>query len=105
MKSRSNRLCRSIVNNPGPEAPISYFELITMREYASDKGTEIREIRTATEFLDTTNVYDEPFYRIYGVYKNQSPKKVLFIADFFDINEAKQFLSDITGESVIVISY
>ncbi len=106
MDNQINRLCRAIVEHKNTASPISYFELITMREYTTpDSGTEIREIRTATEFLDQTNVYDDAFYRIVGVYKNQSPKKTRFIGDFFDINDAKKFLYDITGETIDIISY
>ncbi len=102
----SNRLCRAIVNNPNSQSPISYFELVTVREYSEPNGgTYIDEISTAAEYLDNTNAYDDPFYRIMGIYKNTIPKKRRFIADFFSLDEAKKFLSDITGESIDIICY
>ena len=106
MKNSNNRLCRAVVDNPNTKSPLSYFELITVREYSNHGGgTYISEVRTASEFLDNTNAYDEPFYRLFGIYRNIKPKKTRFIADFFDINEAKNFLYDLTGEKIDVISY
>ena len=101
-----NHLCRAIVKNPNTSSLFSEFELITVREYNSlDGGTYLDEVNTAAEFLDSSNAYDEPFYRIYGVYKDKSPKSRKFITDFFDIKEAVSFLYDLTGEQVSLISY
>ena len=84
----------------------SHFELITVREYNdSAGGTYLDEVNTAAEFLDDANAYDEPFYRIFGVYKNSIPKSRKFIIDFFNVKEAVSFLHDLTGEDINLISY
>ena len=101
-----NHLCRAIVKNPNTLSLFSEFELITVREYNDiDGGTYLDEVNTAAEFLDSSDAYDEPFYRIYGVYKDKSPKSRKFITDFFDVKEAVSFLYDLTGEQVSLISY
>ena len=102
----SNRLCRASVPFNNPKSPFSHFELITVREYNDyNGGTYLDEVNTAAEFLDSHNAYDEPFYRIFGVYKEHSPKSRKFIADFYDIQEARQFLADLTGEDISIVSY
>ena len=102
----SNRLCRATAPTNNPLSKFSHFEIVTMREYSDyNGGTYIDEINTAAEFLDSLNAYDDPFYRIFGVYKESCPKSRKFIADFFSIDDAKNFLYDITGSSVNVISY
>lgn len=84
----------------------SHFELITVREYNdSNGGTYLDEVNTAAEFLDNSNAYDEPFYRIFGVYKNSMPKSRKFIIDFFNVKDAISFLHDLTGEDIQLISY
>lgn len=101
-----NRLCRAIVPQTNNQSLFAEFELITVREYNDyNGGTYLDEVHTATQYLDSSNAYDEPFYRIFGVYKNQSPKSRRFIADFFDINEAISFLHDLTGQEINVVSY
>jgi len=105
MKKISNRLCRAIVPFNCPKSLFNAFELVTVREYNDyNGGTYLDEINTAAEFLDSINAYDDPFYRIYGNYKNSIPIKQKFIADFFDINEAVSFLHALTGEDVQIIS-
>lgn len=102
----SNRLCRAWVPSNNDKSKFSHFEILTVREYHDhDGGTYLDEVNTAAEFLDSHNAYDEPFYRIFGVYKERSPKSRRFIADFYDIQEAKQFLIDLTGEDISIISY
>ncbi len=89
-----------------PISKFSHFEIVTMREYSDyGGGTYIDEINTAAEFLDSLNAYDDPFYRVFGVYKESCPKSRKFIADFFEIQEAREFLSDLTGKDVDIISY
>lgn len=106
MKTSSNRLCRANVIFDCPKSLFSSFELVTVREYIDHNGgTYLDEIHTASEYLDSSNAYDDPFYRIYGVYKNSSPRKMTFIADFFNINDARNFLHDLTGENIDIISY
>lgn len=106
MKKSSNRLCRANVSFSCSKSLFQSFELVTVREYNDyNGGTYLDEINTAAEYLDSANAYDEPFYRIYGVYKNSTPHKHKFIADFFDIQEAMNFLHDLTGENIQIVSY
>lgn len=101
-----NTFCRGSVSFNCHNSLFSGFEIVTMREYNDyDGGTYIDEIHTAAEYLDASNAYDEPFYRVYGIYKNSIPRKMRFLADFFDINDAKNFLHELTGENVQIISY
>lgn len=106
MKKLSNRLCRASITFDSHKSMFSGFELVTMREYNDyEGGTYIDEISTAAEYLDTSNAYDDPFYRIYGIYKNSIPRRTKVIADFYDINEARNFLHELTGQEVHIISY
>jgi hypothetical protein len=106
MKKLNNGLCRAVVPFSCTKSLFSFFELVTVREYNDyNGGTYLDEINTAAEYLDSSNAYDDPFYRVYGIYKNSIPRKAKFIADFFDVNDARQFLHDITGESVDIVSY
>lgn len=106
MNTSSNRLCRAIVPFYCEKSLFQSFELVTVREYIDHNGgTYLDEIHTASEYLDSSNAYDDPFYRIYGVYKNSSPRKMTFIADFFHIDDARKFLYELTGESINIISY
>jgi len=106
MKKHYNTLCRASVKFDYHKSLFSSFEIITMREYNDyNGGTYIDEINTAAEYLDSSNAYDEPFYRVYGTYKNSIPKKQKMLADFFNIQDAVSFLHDLTGEDIHIISY
>jgi hypothetical protein len=101
-----NRLCRGSVKLDSHKSLFSEFEIVTVREYNDyNGGTFLDEINTAAEYLDSANAYDEPFYRVYGVYKNKIPKSRRVIADFFDIKDAIVFLYELTGEDVQIVSY
>ena len=103
-----NTLCNARVPNHNPKSPISHFILMTVREYNDyDGGTYIDEIKSITDFIDNAyKAIDDPFYRIYGEKKEDSVSpSLIFIAEFFDIKKAKDFLYNITGEYPIVISY
>lgn len=102
----TNRLCRALVPFDCHKSLFAEFELVTVREYNDyNGGTYLDEVNTAAEFLDSSNAYDDPFYRIFGIYKNKSPKSRKFIVDFFDIKDAISFLHDLTGQDIHVISY
>jgi hypothetical protein len=102
----TNSLCRAFVPFDCHKSLFSAFELVTMREYNDyNGGTYLDEISTAAEYLDSHNAYDDPFYRIFGIYKNSIPRRWKFISDFYDINEARIFLHELTGQEVQIISY
>ena len=99
----SNSLCNGIIKNNNPKSPIIEFELVTMREYSDyDGGTIIDVVKSAEQFLsDDYNPIDKPFYRIFG----KTAKETIFLADFFTLNEAKEYLYYLTGEIPQIISY
>lgn len=106
MNKSSNRLCRAMVPFDCHKSLFSSFELVTIREYNDyNGGTYLDEINTVAEYLDSINAYDDPFYRIYGIYKNPMPIRSRSIGDFYDINEAKNFLHDLTGAEIHIVSY
>ena len=106
MKKLGNRLCRASIPFDCHKSLFQSFELVTVREYIDHNGgTYLDEVRTISEYIDSSNAYDDPFYRIYGIYKNSSPRKMTFIADFFHIDDARKFLHELTGERIDIISY
>lgn len=103
-----NTLCNARVPNHNTKSPISHFTLLTVREYKDyDGGTYIDEIRSSADLLDNEHrAIDEPFYRIYGEKKTESYKnQLIFIAEFFHLNQAIDFMYNISGEHPTVISY
>jgi len=104
----SNTLCNGLVKNNNPKSPIQYFELVTVREYDDyENGTIIEQVKSAEQFLtDSWGAVDEPFYRIYGKrYIDDVISGPIFLGEFYDIKEAKQFLYYLTGEIPQIISY
>lgn len=94
--------------NHNSKSPISHFVLMTVREYHDEAGgTYIDEIRNATELLyNAHKAIDDPFYRIYGEKRNDDMKcNLVLLAEFFHINQAREFLFYITGEYPTIISY
>ena len=88
----SNRLCNGLVKNNNPKSPIQYFELVTVREY--------------DDYEDSWGAVDEPFYRIYGKrYADDVISGPIFLGEFYNINDAKQFIYYLTGEIPVIISY
>jgi hypothetical protein len=103
-----NTLCNARVPNHNPKSPISHFILMTVREYNDyDGGTYIDEIRNISDYLDNSyKAIDDPFYRIYGEKRTDDMKcNLILLAEFFHIEQAKEFLFNISGEYPIVISY
>lgn len=102
-----NNLCRALIPNPNTLSAFSDFEIITVREHIDHTtgGTYLDEVNTATEFLDSSSAYDSPFYRVYGIYRNISPKSRRFLSDFNTIKEAKSFLYDLTGQQPNIVCY
>jgi hypothetical protein len=103
-----NTLCNARIPNHNHKSPISHFILITVREYHdNDGGTYIDEIRSVSDYLyNADKAIDQPFYRIYGEKKIDDMRcNLVLIAEFFHINQAKDFLYNITGEYPTIISY
>lgn len=102
----SNRLCRASTNNPNTKSLFSSFEIITVREYNDyNGGTYLDEINTAAQYLDSLHAYDEPFYRVYGVYRQSMPISRRFIADFWNVKDAIKFIEELSGESASIHYY
>tara|TARA_A100001201_G_C3962079_1_gene162948 strand:+ start:237 stop:569 length:333 start_codon:yes stop_codon:yes gene_type:complete len=109
-----NRLCNSFVPNTSEKSKFFGFEIRTIREEESlEGGTYMRTIKTITDFNDDQNAIGyEVFYRIYGLYfytQDDNLKyrqlKETHIKDFFKIEHAQKFLSDLTGDHVHIYSY
>lgn len=104
--SKENRLCNAYVIFLHEKSKFSGFEVVTMRELEKeDGGTAICELRTIDDFKNSHYLaFDDPFYRVYAIYKNKSKTKKN-IGDFFRINDAVEFLEELTGLSVYIYSY
>lgn len=96
-----NRLCKIKADFNCEKSLFSGFEIVTVREYNDyNGGTYLDEVNTIEEFLDSSNSYGDPFYRIYAIYKKDIPISRLFICDFYDIEEASSFLYELTGKNI-----
>ena len=104
---RPNKLCNAFVLNTNSKSVIRGFEIVTCREMNDYiGGSIIQEIKTADDFLDTyVFAYDDPFYRIFAVYKKDYFRARRAIADFYHIKEAMTLLEEITGNPVHIYSY
>lgn len=105
--SCDGKLVNSYTPNNNLKSPIEGFEIVTCRELSDySGGTILEEVRTVEEFLNADEqALDDPFYRVFAVYKKETnrPKKVL--ADFYDIKQAVCFIEDITGIETHIYSY
>lgn len=83
------------------------FEIVTCREISDyDGGTIIKEIKTADEFLDAEELaIDQPFYRVFGIYKKEYYKTKKSLGDFYNVIDASIFIQEITGIQVHIYSY
>ncbi len=102
----NGKLVNSYTLNTNDKSPKVGFEIITCREFNDyEGGTIIQEVKTAEDFLDTDEFgLDEPFYRVFAVYKKDYHKSRKAIGDFYEIKEAMNFISDLTGERVTIYS-
>jgi hypothetical protein len=105
--SFDGKLINSYTPNNNHKSPIEGFEIVTCRELPDyEGGTILEEVRTAEEFLNADEeALDDPFYRVFAVYKKEIGKPKKIIADFYDINQAIDFIYDLTGENINIISY
>jgi len=104
----SNTLCNGLIKNNNFKSPIEYFELVTVREFSDyGGGTFIDQITSAEQFFDKeSEAVDEPFYQIYGKrYAHDDRYEAIFLGEFYSLDNAKEFLYNITGEIPQIISY
>lgn len=105
--SFNGKLINSYTPNTNPRSPIEGFEIITCRELSDyEGGTIIEEVKTAEEFLNAdTEALDEPFYRVFAVYKKETSRSRKAFGDFYDIKQAVSFIQDLTGIETHIYSY
>lgn len=107
----ANKLCNAFVYNPNHKSKFFGFEIMTLREiWLATGGTKIEEVKTATQFLEDYDQIDDVFYRVFGLYEKEKsapsyPTQYYAMGDFYDINDARQFLEDLTGLKVWINSY
>lgn len=99
-----NRLCSALLKNNNPKSPIAYFKLVTVREHEGWNGNPyIDEVKDIDDFHLYSNI--EPYYHIYGKrYIDDKRSGTIFLGAFDNIDKAKDFLYNITGE-IPVITY
>jgi hypothetical protein len=108
----TNKLCNAFVYNPNWKSKFFGFEILTLREiWLAGGGTEIEEVKTASQYLQDWDQIDDVFYRVYALYRKDEgsapsyPTQYYSMGDFNQIEDAKQFLEDLTGSKVWVHSY
>ena len=94
-------------NHHNTKSYFQAFEIITCREISDyEGGTIIQEIKTAEEFLNADDMaIDQPFYRVFGVYKQEYYKTRKALGDFYNVTDASIFIQEITGVQVYIYSY
>ena len=104
---RSNRLCNAFALNTNSKSVIKGFEIITCREVSDySGGTIIEQLKTAEDFLGSNEFgLDDPFYRVFAVYKNDYHRGRRAIGDYWHIKEATSLIEELTGNSVHIYSY
>lgn len=104
---RSNRLCNAFTLNTNNRSVIKAFEITTCREVNDYQGgTIIEQLKTAEDFLGTEDEgIDEPFYRVFAVYKDDYFRSRKAIGDYYDVKEAMTFIEELTGNPVHIYSY
>ena len=103
----NGKLVNSYTLNTNSKSPIKGFEIITCREFNDyEGGTIIQEVKTAEDYLDTDEFgLDEPFYRVFAVYKKDYYKSRKAISDFYDVKEAVTFIEELSGNRVDIYSH
>lgn len=101
------KLINSYTPNTNHRSPIEGFEIITCRELPDyDGGTILEQVKTAEEYLNTDEeALDDPFYRVFAVYKQETNRTKKVLADFYDIKQAMSFIEDLTGIETHIYSY
>jgi hypothetical protein len=105
--SCDGKLINSYTSNNNPNSPIEGFEIVTCRELPDyEGGTILEEVKSAEEFLNADEeALDDPFYRVFAIYRNEIHRTKKVIADFYDIDQAREFIYDLTGKHIDMISY
>jgi len=105
--SCDGKLVNSYTPNNNDKSPIVAFEIITCRELPDyDGGTIIEQVKTAEEFLNTDEeALDQPFYRVFAIYKKELNKSPKCFGDFYQVGDAIAMIEDLTGVSVYIYSY
>lgn len=105
--SFNGKLINSYTPNNHSKSPIEGFEIVTCRELPDyEGGTIIQEVRTAEEFLNADEeALDDPFYRVFAVYKKETNRSRKAIGDFYDVKQAVSFIQDLTGIETHIYSY
>ena len=100
------KLVNAYMQNPCNASAFSGFEIVTLREFNDYQGgTILQEVRTAEDFLDTDEwALDEPFYRVFGVYKKELNKSRRALGDFYNVRDAMSLITDLTGNSCNIYS-
>ena len=100
------KLVNAYMPNPCNTSTFSGFEIVTLREFNDyEGGTILQEVKTAEDFLDTDEwAIDEPFYRVFGVYKRELTKTRRALGDLYNVKDAMSLISDLTGESCNIYS-
>lgn len=103
----NGKLINSYTPNTNHRSPIEGFEIITCRELSDySGGTIIEEVKTAEQYLNTDEeAIDDPFYRVFALYRKETNRSKKIIADFYDIKQAVSFIEDITGIETHIYSY
>ncbi len=104
---RSNRLCNAFTLNTNNQSVIKAFEITTCREFNDYQGgTIIEQLKTAEDFLSRDEeAIEEPFYRVFAVYKEDYFRTRKAIGDFYNVEEAMLFVEELTGNPVHIYSY
>ena len=94
-------------NHHNTKSYFQAFEIVTCREISDyEGGTIIQEVKTAEEFLNADEMaIDQPFYRVFGVYKQEYYKTRKALGDFYNVTDASVFIEEITGVPVHIYSY
>jgi hypothetical protein len=100
-------LCNAFALNTNSKSVIKGFEIITCREVSDySGGTIIEHLKTAEDFLGAEEFgLDDPFYRVFAVYRKDYHKGRRAIGDYYDIKEAMSFVEELTGSPVHIYSY
>lgn len=89
---------KKYILNSNPKSKFIAFEIILLTEYNDyNGGVFLDETTHILDLMNKDDFYQEPFYRLYGVYKDPIPKSRYFISDFPDLNSALELVYALNG--------